>query len=117
MSSFCDIPRDVIKQIVSKMDIDTKIKLGLIFKMKVPDEITKEISRCLQVPGTLDGIENWWCIKLGPYVFPNDKEYTTYMLQRFTAYGAMVYLTTHAIEAIGTVNFSTHDVEGEFDDS
>jgi hypothetical protein len=113
MSSFDDLPRDVIKKIVSKMDIDTKVRLSLIFKLKVPSQIIDEISKCLQVPTTYDGVDELWFIKLGPRVC---SEYTTYMLQRFTANGLMVYLTTHAIMGVGTTNYSTQDVEGEYDE-
>jgi hypothetical protein len=114
--SFHDLPRDVILKIISKLDIDTRIKVGLILKLKVPSRVVQEISRCLQVPSTLPGLDDYWCIKLGPYVFPDDNEYRLYHLQHFYAYGTIVYLTTHAILGKGTINFSTHDVEGEFDE-
>lgn len=114
--SFHDLPRDVILKIISKLDIDTRIKVGLILKLKVPSRVVQEISRCLQVPETLPGIDDWWCIRLGPYVFPGKHEYRVYNLTHFYAYGTIVYLTTHAIKEKGTINFSTHDVEGEFDE-
>jgi hypothetical protein len=37
-------------------------------------------------------------------------------IQRFTYNGSMVYLTTHAIKGVGTTNYSTQDVEGEYDE-
>lgn len=113
--SFCDLPRDVILKVISKLDIDTRIKVGLIYKLKVPLRVVQEISRCLQVPETFPDVDDWWCIRLGPYVFPDNHEYKVYNLQRFHAYGTIVYLTSHAIKGKGTVNFSTHDVEGEYD--
>lgn len=114
--SFNDLPRDIILKIISKLDIDTRIKVGLILKLKVPSRVVQEISRCLQVPETLPTVDDWWCIRLGPYVFPENNEYRVYNLQRFYAYGSIVYLTSHAILGKGTINYSTQDVEGEYDE-
>lgn len=111
-TKYDDLSRDVIKKIVSKMDIDTKIKLRLIFKMKIPSEIETNISKCLQVPKTLN-IDEYWCIQLGPYIF---HERTLYTLSHYYGFGAIVYLTTHAIKGKGTINYATHDGEYDFDD-
>jgi hypothetical protein len=112
-SSFQDLPRDTILKIVSKLDIDTRNKLGLVFKLRIPVQIIDKISRCLQVPSTLIGVDDYWCIKLGPYVFPDR---TTYTIQRYCAYGSIIYLTTHAIKGIGTTNYATQ-YDGVYDDS
>lgn len=117
-TSYDDLPRDVTLKIVSKMDMDTKIKLGLIFKLKIPTQVIKKISNCLQTPTRFgDGNDDdWWYINLGPYVYPDNFEYTTYRLKRLRAFGSIVYLTSYtSLESEGTINFSTHEVEGEFD--
>jgi hypothetical protein len=113
--SFCDLPRDIILKIISKLDIDTRIKAGLILKLKVPSRVVQEISRCLQVPETYPNIDDWWCIRLGPYVFPGEHEYRVYNLVHYYAFGSVVYLTTHAIKGKGTINYATQD-EGEADE-
>lgn len=115
-TTYDDLPRDVILRIVSKMDIDTRVKLGLIFKLKYPTQVIKKISNCLQTPTRFgDGNDDdWWFINLGPYIFPNNFEHTTYRLTRFHAYGTIVYLTSHSVRGQGTTNMSTHDVEGEY---
>lgn len=112
-TTYDDLPRDVIKKIVSKMDIDTKVKLGLIFKLNVPQEIERNISKYLQVPKTYDNIEDYWFIPLGPLVF--DKR-TLYTLTHYYGFSDMVYLTTQAIKGMGTTNFATHDGEYDFED-
>ena len=38
--------------IVSKMDMDARIKCGLVFKLRVPQEVKTEI--CKQVVGSAD---------------------------------------------------------------
>jgi hypothetical protein len=47
-----DLPRDVWLTIVSKMDMDARIKCGLVFKLRVPQEVKTEISRVCQGPET-----------------------------------------------------------------
>lgn len=114
-TTFNDLPRDIIKLIITKLDIDTRVKMGFIFTLKVPTHINSEISRCLQVPHTYPTVEDWWFIKLGPYIFPNDNEYQRYHLTHYYGFGSMVYLTTHAILGKGTINYSTQDLESEYD--
>lgn len=114
--SFQDLPRDVVLKIISKLDMDTIIKLGLVFKLKVPTQVLNDISRCLQIPSTLPDIDDYWCINLGPYVFPDRDDYTVYKLQHYYAFGSVVYLTTHAIKECGTINYSTQDAQGEYDE-
>jgi hypothetical protein len=109
VTGYHHLPRDVTLKILSKLDIDTRVKLGLVFKLKIPQQVANEISRCLQVPSTYPDIDDCWFIKLGPCVFPNRDDYTTYSLQHYHAFDSMVYLTTHAIREVGTINYSTHD--------
>ena len=47
-----DLSRDVWLTIVSKMDMDARIKCGLVFKLLVPQEVKTEISRVCQGPET-----------------------------------------------------------------
>ena len=103
MTTFYDLPRDVIKRILSKMDIDTRVKVGIIFKLKVPTRVVTQLSRCLQVPETYDELH--WSIKLGPYIW-EDSTWQRYHLTRYyTCNGSIVYLT-HAILGTGTMNYS-----------
>ena len=111
-TTYDDLSRDVIKKIISKLDIDTKVKLGLIFKMNIPYEIETNISKCLQVPKT-HNIDEYWCIQLGPHIFHDRSLYT---IIHYYGFDAMVYLTTHAIKGMGTINFATHDGEYDFEE-
>lgn len=102
-----DLPRDIVLNIVSKLDIDTRIKLGFIFKLKLPDTLVNELSRCLQVPSSIPDTNEWWCIYLGPCIFSHPDYYTRYGLHRWVHNGAFTYIVTHAIEAHGTVSYQT----------
>lgn len=55
MNNFAELPRELVKCIVSKMDMDTRIKMGLIFKLKVPTAISEHISEKLQIPEQYPG--------------------------------------------------------------
>jgi hypothetical protein len=102
-----DLPRDVVLKIVSKLDIDTRVKLGIIFKLKRSDTLVNELSRCLQTPSSMPDTNDWWCINLGPCVFSQPDYYTRYTLHRWVHNGSFEYIVTHAIEHVGTVNYET----------
>lgn len=79
------LPRDIKIKIVSLMDIDTRIKTGMIFKLKTPQTLIdklNDISHNFIIKKSLS------CIKLGPYrpVFHSeliDDMETMYTLTRY----------------------------------
>ena len=44
------LPRDIQLAIIKNFDMDTRIKLGIIFKLKIPDHIKKKLSHICTVP-------------------------------------------------------------------
>ena len=105
MTTFYDLPRDVIKRILSKMDIDTRVKVGMIFKLQVPTRVVTQLARCLQVPETYHDDELHWSkheIKLGPYIW-EDSTWQRYHLTRYDTHNQPIvtYVTTHRQFGVG----------------
>lgn len=73
---FAALPSDCVKRIISKLDIDTRIKMGLIFKLYIPEEVKEQISSRLQTP------EQHHCfalLKLKPYKSTQQNAVYTFM--------------------------------------
>ena len=110
-TSYEELPRDMILKIASQMDIDTKIRFGFIFKLKILCQVKKNLSNTLQTPTRFgDGYDDWWFINLV-------QMYIQIILNSQIAFGSIVYLFTSytSSEREGTIHFSTHDVEGKYD--
>lgn len=45
-----DLPRDLWLRIYSAMDMDTRIKAGLVFKLRVPDGVASRLAATLKRP-------------------------------------------------------------------
>jgi hypothetical protein len=41
MASFCDLPRDVLNQVICKLDIESRMRLGIISKIKRTDKFNQ----------------------------------------------------------------------------
>lgn len=65
------VPRDIKIKIVSLMDIDTRIKTGMIFKLKTPQALIEKLN---EVSHSLIIKKSMSCIQLGPdrSVFQSD---------------------------------------------
>lgn len=79
------VPRDIKIKIVSLMDIDTRIKIGMIFKLKTPQLLVDKLNNMIDM---LIMNKSLSCIKLGPYrpVFNSnllDDMETMYTLTRY----------------------------------
>ena len=44
------LPRDLVLKIVKQLDIDTRIKLGIVVKMRVPENIKNNLTKVLSPP-------------------------------------------------------------------
>lgn len=45
VSVFRELPRDMLLEVVSKFDMDTRIKIGLIRKLRIPQKLNEEITK------------------------------------------------------------------------
>ncbi len=49
------LPRDLQLNVIKKMDIDTRVKLGIVFKLKVPEKVKEKLANVLNQPSN-DGV-------------------------------------------------------------
>ena len=61
--SYSHLPRDVQLCIVSWLDMDARIRCGIVFKLRVPDCVTARISAALKTSFSI--VEQVTTIKLG----------------------------------------------------
>ena len=61
--SYSHLPRDVQLCIVSWLDIDARIRCGIVFKLRVPDCVAARISAALKMPFSI--VKQVMTIKLG----------------------------------------------------
>lgn len=45
-----DLPRDLQLQVIKRFDMDTRIRLGLVFKLHIPDHIKQVLRNKLKRP-------------------------------------------------------------------
>lgn len=79
------VPRDIKIKIVSIMDMDTRMKTGMIFKLRTPQSLINKLNAMFE---RLTISKSMSCIKLGPYrhMFQNniiDDMETMYTLTRY----------------------------------
>jgi hypothetical protein len=67
------VPRDLKIKIVSMMDMDTRMKTGMIFKLRTPQHLVSALNKMLNMLVVGNSISY---IKLGPYrpVFQNIRD-------------------------------------------
>jgi hypothetical protein len=79
------LPRDVQLNIIKCFDIDTRIKAGLVFKLKIPIDIQKRLEAICQLPKPI-------YLASGSIVFYEIKLYDIYVL-RFYENARRIYGT------------------------
>ena len=50
MTSYTDLPRDLQLKVISCFDMDTRIKIGMIFKLRVPQDIQNRLASVCSPP-------------------------------------------------------------------
>lgn len=50
MTTYADLPRDLQLKVISRFDIDTRIKTGMIFKLRIPQDIQNRLASVCHPP-------------------------------------------------------------------
>ena len=74
-----DLPRDVWLAVVGKMDMDARIKCGIVFKLRVPEGVGSRIADA--VCGRPDKAKFPDRLSLGPYLVWNSIRMPRYIIQ------------------------------------
>lgn len=69
----CELPRDVVKEIVRRLDVDTRRALGVYTRLDVPPELDRAISSALLARGE-------WAVELGRVHGPRGSTRPMYLL-------------------------------------
>lgn len=64
MASITSLPRHVVIDILKKCDMSARIKLGLIFRLQVPDHVRDALS-AISKPQTCSWSNSRWFVRLG----------------------------------------------------
>jgi hypothetical protein len=108
------VPRDIKIKIVSMMDIDTRIKTSMIFRLRTPQHLVSELGKMFNKLVVGKSISY---IKLGPYrpVFHNirdDMECMYTLTRYFNTY------STNPLSPIRSVNYTVcHVSQHDYNDN
>ena len=50
MTTYTDLPRDLQLKVISCFDMDTRIKIGMIFKLRIPQDIQNRLASVCSPP-------------------------------------------------------------------
>ena len=61
VSAFDELPRDMLLIVVSKFDMDTRIKMGIIGKLRVPQKLNEAITKSYgyRLNGFIEDLTGW----------------------------------------------------------
>jgi hypothetical protein len=50
MTTYADLPRDLQLKVISRFDMDTRIKMGMIFKLRIPQDLKDQLASVCSPP-------------------------------------------------------------------
>ena len=86
MLTLTSLPRDLQILVLGKLDMDARIRCGLVFKLRVPDDVASRINASLRVPEeakwNMEG-EIVSVIAIGPRLVPLSNAPTSCVVCRY----------------------------------
>lgn len=104
MMKWDDLPRDLQLQVIKRFDMDTRIRLGLVFKLRIPDHIKKALRNKLKRP---HDCEHYSLVPLGKRrIHASDDSHWVYVLYYYKHAGGDSQWQVHHIA--GFMNFQDY---------